>query len=532
MITRVVAGYLLVFLLLGGVALYCVFTMERIQRETLLLRRALTGVSDGFRQVSLDVEYVYSLLSRRQCEQTLVLTEYLPGYRPFDALAELAKGILELAREPTLSDRGKELLNEAAKRLSMALNGSGLFDRAMAKARAAGAEIPETGNGETYAALVDGYLAQARSIQLDKGGVKLDMFRRALLDATSSLRKEIKAAKAAYSLALQEAWTATRGAGLRAVRVAGYLGLTALAVVVLVLFFLLSWLKPLGKLRRVAQRIAMGNYDQPAEVKRSDEIGELALELNKTASRLKEREEMIRQQAMELMRAEKFSTIGKMATQIAHEVRNPLNALGLKLELLEETVEETGLSLSPDARNELRQAVASIGREIDRLREITDYYLRFAKFPQVEKELVDVHMLLADTVALYEEEARRKGVSIEQDIEKPMKGRVDPGLLRHALGNLLKNAIEATGGMEDKKGRIIVRGWREGAQLRITVSDNGLGIPPNELTRVFEPFFSTKKSGTGLGLTLVQQVVNEHGGKISCSSTPGEGTIFRIWLPE
>ena len=307
--------------------------------------------------------------------------------------------------------------------------------------------------------------------------------------------------------------------------------LAALVVIVAVFFLFLHWLRPLPKLRAFARRISHGDYDQPERTEFAGEIGDLARELTKMADRLREREEMVRNQARELVRAERFSTIGKMSSQIAHEVRNPLNALGLKLELLEERVDEASESLPPKTHAELSRAIAAAGKEIDRLREITDYYLRFAKFPQVEKEQVDISPMLADLLAFYEDEALRKGVRIVQEIERPLWAHADPDLLRHAVVNLLKNASEAIQGSERGDGTISLKAWSEKPWVRIQVKDDGPGMDIESLELAFEPFFSNKRSGTGLGLTLVQQIVTEHGGEVTCSSQPGEGTVFRISLP-
>jgi len=345
------------------------------------------------------------------------------------------------------------------------------------------------------------------------------------------LRRQVREFEATCNLAIHSAWSDSRAREVGTVRTALYLGLGALILTFLIPVLLFVWLRPLAELRRYARRIAAGDYGPSPPLAGGDEVGQLAQELGVMAQRLKEREEMIRKQAGELLRADRFSTIGKMSTQIAHEIRNPLNALGLKLELLEDSIEDASGDLAVDTRRTLQEAIRSSGKEIDRLREITDYYLKFAKFPQVEKEAVDLHTMLCDVVTLYEQEARSRGIVVERELEGPLKAHADPNLLRHAVANLLKNAMEATSGMP-REGRIVVRAFRDGQRVRISVKDNGPGIPPEQIASVFDPFFSTKESGTGLGLTLVQQVVQEHGGTVACSSEPGEGTVFKISLPE
>lgn len=532
LVTRVFAGFLIVFCLLSGVVIYSVLTMARMQSEVTLVKQGLVPVSARLAALSQELGQVAALLDRAGCEEMLWVTHMLPEFRPFVTLEEVALASEELAAQDYLSPQSRELFSAVALGATSVSRDRDLVVNLAGDLQAHNIEVDLRNNRKFYRTLVQQFLTFSAAVPVDLPDVQRDRTRKSLAAATNYLERQVREFAATASLAINSAWENAREREAEAVTWAFYLGILALIVTVAVLALLFYWLQPLRTLRTVAQRISTGDYDRPAPIQRGDEIGELSAELNKMAGRLKEREEMIRKQADELLRADRFSTIGKMSTQIAHEIRNPLNALGLKLELLEESLDEAQDILPEKTYAELREATVSGGKEIDRLREITEYYLRFAKFPEVEKESVDLHTVLMDVLSFYEEEARRMGVTIEREIERPLRGRADPNLLRHAVANLLKNAIEAITSAERPDGLIHASAHRDGKRIRIAIRDNGSGLLPGLAERVFEPFYSTKRSGTGLGLTLVQQVVVEHGGTVSCSSTPGEGTIFRISIPQ
>jgi len=536
LVTRIFTGYLLVLFLLGGVVVYCIVTMGKMQEEVTIAKKGLLPISARFSRLSRELSQTAALLRRGNCEEALWLSHYLPQFKPFETLESIADSLDELSANQHLGDKSRELFASVSGKISVIVAGDSMYAGIAEQLKKAGLEVVGSDDRAFYDALVERFLYVSATTPAQERTGALGQLRKALEKATVSLRRDVLGFEASCRFAINNAWSDTIELEGNAVRVALYLGVAALVVIVAVFLLFLSWLKPLGALRVFARKIAMGEYDQPLPSLSGDEVGDLSRELGKMAHRLKEREEMIRRQAAELLRADRFSTIGKMSTQIAHEIRNPLNALGLNLELLEDGVEEVRGSLSAEAYEGLLRTAVAGGKEIDRLREITDYYLKFAKFPKVEKERVDLHMVLTDTVSFYEEEARRKGVAIEREIERHLRANVDPNLIRHALANLLRNSIEAiTESSADAEervgGRISVKAWQQGRQVRLTIKDNGPGIPPEKVGRVFEPFFSTKRSGTGLGLTLVQQIVDEHGGSITCTSTLGEGTVFTVAIP-
>ena len=527
LVTRIVAGYLLVLFLLGGTVLYSVNSMQEMKREVEIVKEGLLPTSGRFHRLAAELTKASGVLTRGKYKQILWLAHYLPDMEPFVALDSLRTSIEELSQQTQLPERTRREFAGISRKLIKLTNGTALYHQVEKRLKGVKVGGPDRTNRRVYADLVELFAARLSGSSEEKGGADARNVTSSLAIVIRFVRKEVMGLQAEYNLAINTAWSDAAGREESAVRIALYVGMASMVVIIAVFFLFLSWLRPLGTLKAFANRISRGEYDQPVPIKSGDEIGALAMELQTMAHRLKEREEMIRSQARELLRSDRFSTIGKMATQIAHEIRNPLNALGLKLELLEESVDEAVPGGEPN--QDMTRLISAIGKEIDRLREITDYYLKFAKFPEVEKEQVELYTLLTDILAFYRDEAEQRGIALRGEIDRQLKAAADPNLLRHALANLLKNAIDAVGTVPEP--RISVKAWREGEQIRITVKDNGPGIPAGESRRVFEPFFSTKKSGTGLGLTLVQQVVEEHGGEVACSSSSGEGTVFRISLP-
>ena len=297
------------------------------------------------------------------------------------------------------------------------------------------------------------------------------------------------------------------------------LGAAGLAVVGAAFIFTLRTLRPLGVLRARARQVAGGDYAQRTGVTSHDEIGDLARELDAMAAAIQEREQR-------LIRSERLATVGRMAAQIAHEVRNPLASIGLNAELLGDEIGGDG--------EEGRRLIGSIIGEIDRLTEITETYLRFARLPRPKLDVEDLGAVVASVVDLARGELTQDGVEVRVVVQPNLpEVPADEGQVRQALINLVRNAREA---MRDdarpvgaKRLEISVRA--EAGRVAVRVRDSGPGIAQPDLERIFDPFFSTKERGTGLGLALVQQIVVDHGGQIEVSSVPGEGTTFTLWFP-
>ena len=229
-----------------------------------------------------------------------------------------------------------------------------------------------------------------------------------------------------------------------------------------------------------------------------------------------------------LLRSERLAAIGKLSSQITHEVRNPLNSLSLNVEMLEEEL--------AGKDGEAKTLLGAIAGEIERLTQITEGYLDFARLPRPRLERAPLNSLVDSLLRFVREEAQKSDVRVVSELASELpEVLADENQLRQALLNIVRNAVEAmrasNGSGNKHGGTLTVATRRAGEHVEITVRDDGPGISPKDLARIFDPFFSTKSEGTGLGLPLTQQIIEEHGGTIACASEPGRGTIFTIRLP-
>jgi signal transduction histidine kinase len=308
--------------------------------------------------------------------------------------------------------------------------------------------------------------------------------------------------------------------------------LGALGVSVIVLVWVSSTLKPIQALRRGANRVAQGDFAL-VTVPSRDELGQLAEDFNQMAMRLAERDRQLTRQRDELHRAERLATVGKLSSQISHEIRNPLSSMGLNTELLIEELEliEAGQGSPAEAKALTR----SIGAEIDRLANVTSQYLRLARLPRPDLQTADLNALVQGLLNFMREEMSRHRVAhvFEPDPTLP-SFPFDEGQLRQCVLNFIRNAIDALttdARSSADEARITVRTRLLGDVAELTVHDNGPGIAPENLARLFEPFFTTKSSGTGLGLALVREIVAAHYGEVRVDSQVGLGTTFTLTLP-
>jgi signal transduction histidine kinase len=284
-------------------------------------------------------------------------------------------------------------------------------------------------------------------------------------------------------------------------------------------------LRPLTRLASGVRRLGRGDWSQRvlADHTRADEVGRLAEEFNLMAEALEERERR-------LLRGERLAAAGQLAAQITHEIRNPLSAVALNAELLEDELPDGG---------EGRRLLGKIIAEVDRLTTITESYLHFARRPKAELVPMSLATELAGWLEFSAPEFAEDGVGLDVDIGDDVAMVLgDANQLRQALLNLLRNAKEAAIGEDptaprEAPARVGVALLCKDDEVVVVVSDNGGGIalPPDKLDRIFEAFYTRKARGTGLGLPMVQQIVAEHGGVVRVAQTGPSGTQFELRLP-
>jgi len=225
-----------------------------------------------------------------------------------------------------------------------------------------------------------------------------------------------------------------------------------------------------------------------------------------------------------LIQSERLATIGRMSAMVAHEIRNPLSSIGLNTELLEEVVADFGAEAE-----EPQEILRGISKEVERLTEVTEEYLKFARLPKPDLVPEKLDDILIDLLRFVEGDLMGAGIEINNELEKgSFLVRADENQLRQAFLNLFRNSAESM----PAGGKLTISSARVDGMVRIEIRDTGKGIDAECLDRIFDPFFSTRENGTGLGLSLTQQIVTEHGGNISCQSKPGQGTSFMVELPE
>jgi len=225
-----------------------------------------------------------------------------------------------------------------------------------------------------------------------------------------------------------------------------------------------------------------------------------------------------------LTEAERLAAVGTMAAQIAHQLRNPLTSVQLYIQLLEEDLRKA----EAGAPEEAFELVALVLKELKLLVEITDNYLQYARLPEVERSPLDVNRAVGELVRFLKPECSRRGIHLTTRFAPSVPTVLaDRRLVRLAMINILKNAVEAM----EEGGRLRVATAHENGAVEVRVSDTGGGILESELDRIFEPFYTTKDSGSGLGLALSRQIIEKHGGSLACQSLPGVGTTFVVKLP-
>jgi PAS domain S-box-containing protein len=219
---------------------------------------------------------------------------------------------------------------------------------------------------------------------------------------------------------------------------------------------------------------------------------------------------------------QKLAAVGRLSSVLAHEVRNPLNAMGLHLTLLERRAGEGGA----ESREKTLRAIASIRSEVDRLEDLVSDFLRLSRPSEIRRSPSDLHGLIEDVLELEQPRADRLGVRFARVYEKKLPLlSVDGDKLKQAMLNLVSNALDA---MPDG-GTLTVSTRRTDGKARIDFSDTGRGIPKG--MNVFELFFTTKSRGTGMGLNIVEGIIQQHGGHLDFESEEGKGATFSLEVP-
>jgi len=227
-------------------------------------------------------------------------------------------------------------------------------------------------------------------------------------------------------------------------------------------------------------------------------------------------EEMLSAQR-QLLLAEKASSLGRVAAGLAHEIKNPLAAIKGMAQTLDRNANDPEF---------MRDFKAVVPKEINRLKKLIENLMKLSQPPQSKFTPVDVNKIIENSLKLFENQFEKNSIRVVKELDSRTEIKAAPEQLTQVFTNLILNAIQAM----PKGGQLTVSSGQKNNKIIIEIADTGQGIPADKLKEIFEPFFSTKKEGLGLGLAITYKIIKDHGGEIEVESKAGEGTTFKLFL--
>jgi signal transduction histidine kinase len=289
--------------------------------------------------------------------------------------------------------------------------------------------------------------------------------------------------------------------------------------IIIAIFLSLMYTRPIHNVVDAARLVAAGDLTINFATDRKDEIGELTQSFNYMVQKLRE------ERALEekLREAEHLSSTAHLARGIAHEIRNPLNLISLSVDHLKEKYKPSEIT----EKEKFESLISSIKHEIQRLNKLVGDFLDYGKPLRLNLQKVDIVDLINDIVTLLQVKADKERIKIHSQHEKFPKLLLDPDLIKTCIFNIVLNAFQAMPGGGD----LNISTRVSDNMASIIIKDTGMGISKENISKLFDPFFSTKSTGLGLGLVITKKVVEEHGGKIDFQSIEGKGSTVKITLP-
>jgi signal transduction histidine kinase len=294
--------------------------------------------------------------------------------------------------------------------------------------------------------------------------------------------------------------------------------------ILLSLYLSWSFSRPLQHLTEAAREVAAGDLSVQVPRGGGDEIGSLSRTFNEMVERL--RENRLLEERLHF--AERSTAMGRLASGVAHEIRNPLNFINLSIDHLRTRLGPE----EPSRREDFDRILRNVKSEVSRLNRLVGDFLSFGKPMRLDPRPCSVAEVVREVASLVDHKARDQGIALTVEAESDVPQIVaDPELLKTCFLNLMINAADAMpkGGLLSLAVRRVNDGGSDAVE--VTVTDTGHGMSAEDIRTAFEPYFSTKDTGLGLGLALTRKIVEDHGGVIRLESTPGQGTSVRITLP-
>lgn len=290
-----------------------------------------------------------------------------------------------------------------------------------------------------------------------------------------------------------------------------------LALSILLAIFISNWLtSPLRILQESFAAVQFGQHNEHIYYNKEDEIGSLVKDYNQKLEELEFA-------AQQLAKSERESAWREMAKQVAHEIKNPLTPMKLSVQQLLRSYDAS----DPKSEEKLRKVANSIIEQIDALTKISNEFSNFAKMPLPTEEELNIVSLISSSKQLFLEEGR-VSIKVKSDVPEALI-RADKNQMIRVFNNLFKNAIQASAEKEKSEIKVVIETTE--THVKIFVQDNGVGIDEDQQSKIFVPYFTTKSTGTGLGLAMVRQIIENHRGTIDFETEKGVGTTFIIELP-
>jgi signal transduction histidine kinase len=278
--------------------------------------------------------------------------------------------------------------------------------------------------------------------------------------------------------------------------------------------------RPISDLAQGARRVAAGDVDFQVPVKGPEEVSALSVTFNEMLAGLRRNQEL----EEELQRSERSAVVGRLASGIAHEIRNPLNFINLSIDHLREAFAPANAAQSA----QYKHILTTIKDELARLNQLVSDFLSYGRPAKLKLREIDARVLAEEVRDLVAAKADEQGVKIAIEANGADTRLIaDAEQLKTCFSNLMINAVQAMPGGGDLD---VVLNTNDG-HIEIEFSDTGTGMLPETLEQIFEPYYSTKETGIGLGLPLTKKIIEEHGGQIEVESEVGIGTSFIVTLP-
>jgi signal transduction histidine kinase len=325
-------------------------------------------------------------------------------------------------------------------------------------------------------------------------------------------------------VSLQRLSQAVKDVGRLRLQATAAIGLLSLLIMA---FFSSRFTRPVTELARAAQRVTAGDLEFRVNASQHNEVGTLSRTFNEMLAGLRRSRDLEDQ----LQRAERSAVVGRLASGIAHEIRNPLNFMNLSIDHLQARFLKPPRSNNEaeTVRHEATHILGLIKDEISRLNRLVSDFLSYGRPAKLKIKEINARALVEEVIGIVRAQAEQQNVKITLDAPTngDAKFEADPEQIKTCFSNLIINAVQAM----PEGGALHIAVTPNGSRLQFSFQDTGYGIAADPIEQIFEPYFSTKETGIGLGLPITKKLIEDHGGTIKVTSVLEQGTTFVVSLP-